>query len=438
MPKLKLSRVILSAVFSWVALMVGALHAEELSQAQPESGNDYEWPVCGRVDTWPESDWSKAGTIEGWDAGLLERARTRFEEVDSAAMMVVWRGHVVAAWGEVDEPYLMQSVRKPIINMVAGQLYDEGKLSLTTTIGELGIQDYEPPLSALNLTASVADIFRSRSGIYHSAHYEVGGWKRAREELSQIAYQQTGEPSFPPGQVWVYNNWDFNAAGEVVSRISDTPIEDLIANRVAAPLKMQDFEQGHVSFEEDGEITSWMMDNHSAIPAYLIEMSTRDLARVGLLNLGCGKWADKRVMSEEWVKTSISGIPVDQGAPREFDWAQGRGSYGFLWFVEAGERRGSWVLDYLPPYYFHSGYRGHMLFVMPHLDLVIVHQVATTGGGGFFAQLRRSLFGSDEVPNWQIEQLVAMVISAHPDPAAREAAGSALAEMRAYWEKQQR
>ncbi|MEQ9530591.1 MAG: serine hydrolase [Haliea sp.] len=399
--------------------------------------NDYAWPACGRVDTWPDGAWPEAGSTGGWNVDKLESARAMFEEGDSAALMVVWRGHVVASWGEVEEPYLIQSVRKPIINMVAGQLVDEGALDLSMTLSDLEIQDYEPPLSELNLSATVADIFRSRSGIYHPAHYEVGAWKRTRAELAQIALQDTGEPSFPPGQVWVYNNWDFNAAGEIVSRTGGAPVEQLIADLVATPLGMEDFEPGHVTFEEDGELTSWMMDNHSAIPAYLVEMSTRDLARLGLVNLSCGKWADRRLMSEEWVKASITGIPVDKGAPREFDWAQGHGSYGFLWFVEANERRGAWLLDHLPPYYFHSGHRGHRLYVMPHLDLVIVHQVATTGGSGILGQIKRSMFGSDEVPDWQIERLVAMIIAAHPDPAARAAAEAGLAEMRDYREEQQ-
>lgn len=403
---------------------------------------EYAWPACGHVDQWPDDQWPDDQWPEGtdttsWDNALLQEAEAQFNEGDSAAMMVIWQGQKIASWGEVEEPYLIQSVRKPVINMVAGQLYDEGTLKLSQTLADLEIQDYEPPLSDLNLSATVENVLTSRSGIYHSAHYEVGGWKRARSELSEMAYAVTGEPSYPPGQVWVYNNWDFNAAGEIVRRLSQTELPELIGSRVAEPLNMQDFEPDHVQFEEDGNLTAWMMDNHSAIPAYVIEMSTRDLARIGLLYLGCGQWDDKRILSEEWVRASTKGIPVDVGAPADFPWNRGRSGYGFLWFVEAGEKRGAWLLDHLPPYYYHSGYRGHMLYVMPHLDLVIVHQVATSGGVGFTGQLKRNLFGSPEVPNWQIEIMVAKIIAAHPDPKARNAAGRALQELREYRESRE-
>ena len=402
--------------------------------ANPDSavGMNYEWPACGRVDSWPGEAWQEASPTGGWDAGKLAEARAYFERAGSASMMVVWRGHPIAAWGEVDEPYLVQSVRKPIINAIAGQLVDAGALDLSATLADLGIQDHDPPLSPLNLSATVADIFRSRSGIYHSAHYEVGGWKRARAELAAIALQESGEPSFPPGRVWVYNNWDFNAAGEIVARAGGAPLERLIEERLARPLQMQDFDEDNVSYEEDGDLTAWMIDNHSAIPAYLIEISARDLARVGLLNLGCGEWNGRRILSEAWVRESITGIPVKEGAPKAFDWQNSWDSYGYLWFVEASEDRGAWTLDHLPPYYGHGGNRGHLLLVMPYLDLVIAHEVATTGGSGLYGQVKRSIFGSPDVGDGTIEKLIAMTIAAHPDPVARAATEAALEEFREY------
>jgi CubicO group peptidase (beta-lactamase class C family) len=195
---------------------------------------------------------------------------------------------------------------------------------------------------------------------------------------------------------------------------------------------MEDFHPDDVSYEEDGDVAAWMLDNHSAIPAYLIEMSTRDLARVGLLNLGCGAWDGERILSEQWVRESITGIPVTEGAPGSFEWQEFRGAYGYLWFVEAGERREGWVLNNFPPYYYHSGNRGHVLYVMPHLDLVIAHEVATRGGSGFFGQLRRKIFGSPDVGFGSLAKLVSLTIAAHPDPQARAAAESALAEIVAF------
>jgi len=54
---------------------------------------------------------------------------------------------------------------------------------------------------------------------------------------------------------------------------------------------------------------------------------------------------------------------------------------------------------------------------MPHLDLVIVHQVATLGGIGFEAQRKRATEGSPRVEAKDIQRLIAAIVSAHPEGA---------------------
>jgi len=46
--------------------------------------------------------------------------------------------------------------------------------------------------------------------------------------------------------------------------------------------------------------------------------------------------------------------------------------------------------------------------------LVIVHQVATTGGIGFEAQQRRATQGSPRVESEDIQRLIAAILAAHP------------------------
>jgi hypothetical protein len=98
-------------------------------------------------------------------------------------------------------------------------------------------------------------------------------------------------------------------------------------------------------------------------------MSTRDLARFGLLYLREGAWRDQQVVPADWVRESTaahSETGPDSG-------------YGYMWWtgVNGGLFPNVQVREHS---YYASGYRGHRVIVLPYRDLVVVHRVDTDGG----------------------------------------------------------
>jgi CubicO group peptidase (beta-lactamase class C family) len=148
--------------------------------------------------------------------------------------------------------------------------------------------------------------------------------------------------------------------------------------------------------------------------AYVFNISTRDLARYGLLYLNCGKWNRKEVIPKSWVLASIVGPDTREGRPADRQ-VTGFGDYGYLWQIDRPGSRRYANLKTREPFYIASGARGHLLTVFPYLDLVIAHQVATVGGVGVEAQMKRALEGSPEVTEEQAEKLLAAIIAAHPE-----------------------
>ncbi len=66
--------------------------------------------------------------------------------------------------------------------------------------------------------------------------------------------------------------------------------------------------------------------------AYHFWISTRDMARIGLLMLNDGNWNGVQIIPDEWVQLSTSTItPTSQFNP-EFkrDWNL---AYGYLWWI---------------------------------------------------------------------------------------------------------
>ena len=110
--------------------------------------------------------------------------------------------------GDVATKSNLHSIRKSLLSALIGIAVDERKIDLGATMESLGIDDNEPGLTPTEKTATVGDLLKARSGIYHAALYETPGMARRRPARGSHA----------PGTFWHYNNWDFNALGTIYER----------------------------------------------------------------------------------------------------------------------------------------------------------------------------------------------------------------------------
>ena len=371
------------------------------------------WPVCGVADTYPGNSWNLAEAADyGWNTDKLSTAKAEFDSLESAAVMVVHRGRLIASWGNVAEKFNAQSVRKPLLNSLIGITVDQGLLDIDATLKELNINDTKPALTELEQEATVRDLMLSRSGIFHSALYEVGGWQRRRAELA-IEKAEAGNDIFSPGDYWIYNNWDYNALGTIVEKVSDDQIGYLFDTHVASQIEMQDFVPMDVEYTTKDSRTEQHFENWSEHRAYVFNISTRDLARYGLMYMNCGRWVGQNVVPESWVLESIEGVDTNIGRPSDKR-DLGFGGWGYLWQVDRDDFRRYENLGVSEPTYMGTGNRGHVIFIMPYLNLVIAHQVATAAGVGFDVQYERATQGSPSVSHADIQRLFSAIMAAHP------------------------
>jgi CubicO group peptidase (beta-lactamase class C family) len=292
---------------------------------------------------YPASHWMRYESAEeaGWSVPALADAQRFSEEIGSAAVMVVFGGAVLAHWGDIDRRYLCHSIRKSILSALYGEAVAQRAVHLQETLGSLGIDD-DPPLSELEKRARVVDLLTSRSGVYLPAAYEG----------QHATDAKPARGSHEPGTHWHYNNWDFNVLATIFNQKTGGDMFEALYRRLAAPLQMQDFElrHGHYHFEPKCGVH----------PAYPLRMSTRDLARFGLLYLREGNWNGTQLVPRDWVVESTRS---------HCDTNAGDYGYGYMWWVERGQlgRLGT---------YFATGV-GHRVYVIPGAQLVIVHRVDT-------------------------------------------------------------
>lgn len=311
----------------------------------------------------------------GWSGEALAEARAMARAGGSASVMVVEDGIVVAAWGAVDRPFPIYSMRKGLYNALVGMLVGEGRIELGATLEEMGIDDLEP-LSEVERSATVEDLLTSRSGVYLASAYEPASMKRSRPPRG----------SSRPGEGWFYNNWDFNVVAHLVERAAERDLAALFEERVAAPLGMEDF--------SPAEAFSFLEPSRSRFPAVVFEMSARDLARFGQLYLQRGVWNGQPLLEPSWIAASWTPRTTF-GAGSPFGGGNG---FGYLWWIHpaAADGEGPFARTDV---YLTRGSGGQVLAVLPERELVIVHQsVAETGTFEHVVRLIDAILRAQERP----------------------------------------
>lgn len=302
---------------------------------------------------YPGTAWDRLAEPErlGWSVTKLKAARDYAATIHTAAVMIVVDGRVLDEWGDTKTRYNVHSIRKSFLSALYGIAVSQGAIRLSDQLSMLEIDDNEPSLTDLEKTATVGDLLKARSGIYHSALYEAATMAAARPPRHSHA----------PGTFWYYNNWDFNALGTIFERQTKTSIFPEFKTRIANPLGMEDFRIG------DGKYVNGRDSVHRAYPFW---MTARDMARFGLLFLREGRWNGQQVVPRDWVKSSTTS----------YSDARANGGYGYMWWVATNGKHLPGVQ--LPEgTYSARGNGGHYILVVPPFDLVIVHRVNTNVRG---------------------------------------------------------
>lgn len=312
-------------------------------------------PVPPPAMVYPASEWIRADNVA---AHGLEPARLRaltpfLQSLDTTAMMVVVDGRVVFEYGDLTTVSYLASGRKSVLSLLYGNAVASGRVRLDQTLAELGVDDLQG-LSPTEREATVGDLLGSRSGIYHPASNGGDATASAPARGSQRH-----------GAYYLYNNWDFNAAGTIYEQATGKNLYAALEQELVVPLGLQDFDPARQRKSGNAERSRHL--------AYPIELSTRDMARIGLLVLAKGEWAGRRVIPRDWIERTTALVTPPE-AIQPASWrgvAEGsRWGYGLLWWVWDdrgldGPFRGAHTA---------WGVSGQYITILPELRMVVAHK----------------------------------------------------------------
>lgn len=298
----------------------------------------------------PAAAWQTAAPPKPFASGELDALLSK---LDTTGLIAVHEGRVIHRYGDERRLSYLASARKSLVSMLYGPSIAKGRIDPGATLESLGFDDLGG-LSPLERTATISDLLQARSGVYHPA-----------ANLGDASARAPARGSVMPGSYFLYNNWDFNALGALFEKITGRNFYAAFGEDIARPIGCEDWDEklhATQAIRNDTGASTW--------PAHHLVLSTRDMARVGLLMLCGGRWGDAQVIPRDWVKlTTAIRTPAAEVAKTSqfFDGL----AYGYLW----------WIFDPAGPWpsamkggYTASGAFGQFITVLPKLDLVIAHK----------------------------------------------------------------
>lgn len=299
-----------------------------------------------------------------------------FKERGDPTGIVVRHGYVVAEWGDPSRVDMTFSVTKSFLSTTVGLAYDRKMIrSLQDRV-----RDYAAPVHVLAPTQSMRRAEQLGQPqlieLFETEHNRKITWEHLLRQTSDWEGTLWGKPEWAdrpsqnpaewrtrkrgePGSAYEYNDVRVNVLALAALNVWRRPLPQVLKEHVMDEIgasrtwRWYGYENSWVEID-GGAVQSVSGGGHWGGGMFI---NARDMARFGLLTLRRGRWRDKQILSEEWIRAATTPTSVRPG-------------YGFMNFFLNTERK---LLPSAPATaYAHVGNGTNMIYVDPEHDLVVV------------------------------------------------------------------
>ena len=317
----------------------------------------------------PKADWEIATPeSQGVNSTKLQEAVKLLEQTigkDGVHELVIVRnGRMIWQGDNIDKVHGIWSFTKVFTSTSFGLLVDDGKCTLETKA-----KDILPAMAKAYPDVTLRHFTTMTSG-YRAMNDEPRG--TYRHGPSKTPFDPNPEPLFsPPGSHFAYWDSAMNQFGNALTHIAGEPLEDLFQRRIANPIGMN---RAKWDWNDLGKVDGVTVNGGSGNNGGVMQISSREAARLGLLFLNRGNWNGKQLISAEWVDQATR-VQVAATVPHGFKDRsnEGPGEYGFNWWVNGVKPDGKRKFPAAPPRTFcAAGHNNNYCFVIPEWNMVIV------------------------------------------------------------------
>src|SRR5215211_2379327 len=248
---------------------------------------------------WPTDDWRRSRPErQGMDPGLLDEAARIIgtEMPDVTGLLVIRHGYVVQEqyfgdrYGRND-PVKIRSITKSFAGALIGIALSEGKLeSLDQTIGELIPERIPSTADPGTPGISLRHLLTMTSGW----EWDIGtDYQRLIASKNWAALTLSRPIVYEPGTFYAYNTGGSHLLSVILATVTGQDTADYAQEKLFDPLGI-------------ARPTWQRSPQDEAVGGFGLELTARDLAKLGYLYLNDGVWDGQRLVPSSWVQEATS------------------------------------------------------------------------------------------------------------------------------------
>jgi len=287
--------------------------------------------------------------------------------------IIIYKGYIVAEWGEPLRVDMTHSVTKSFLSTVVGLAVERGLIhSVYDTVAK-----YVPPIEVYNQQRNIEDIGKPEMLTpFTSPHNRILTWDVMLRQTSDWEGTLWGKPDWAdrpegdsnkwitrprntPGTVWKYNDVRVNALALATLNVWRRPLPQILKEYIMDPIGASN------TWRWYGYRNSWIVLDGQAVQSVAggghwgggMFINAYDMGRFGLLTMHRGTWNGKQLISEQWVKQALTPTAANP-------------EYGYMnWFLNTNRK----LMPSAPETAFvHIGNGTNMIYVDPDHQLVMV------------------------------------------------------------------
>jgi CubicO group peptidase (beta-lactamase class C family) len=299
-----------------------------------------------------------------------------FKERGDPTGVILRHGYIVAEWGDPQRVDMTFSVTKSFLSTTVALAYDRKLIrSLQDTVREyMAPVVVVAPDNGKNRAARLGEA--ETLELFESEHNRTITWDHLLRQISDWEGTLWNKPEWadrpgnnpaewrsrkrnPPGAVYEYNDVRVNVLALAALNVWRRPLPQVLKEYVMDPIGASQ------TWRWYGYENSWVIVDGQAVQSVSggghwgggMFISARDQARFGYLTLRRGRWKDRQILSEDWVRMALTPT-----APQP--------TYGFMnWFLNTDRK---YIASAPAAAFVHVGNGTNVIYVDPDNDLVMV------------------------------------------------------------------
>ena len=298
-----------------------------------------------------------------------------FAERGEPTGLIIYKGYIIATWGEPARCDITHSVTKSFLSSVVGMAVDRGLIkSVKDTVAS-----YMPPIEIYGepLQRSADDYGKPEMlTLFDTPHNKTITWDAMLRQTSDWEGTLWGKPDWadrpdkdatkwlnrernPQGSVYEYNDVRVNALALAALSVWRKPLPQVLKENLMDKIGASN------TWRWTGYRNSWIVLDGQVVQSVSggghwgggMFINAFDMGRFGLLTLNRGRWNDQQILSENWVSQALTPTTAQP-------------TYGYMnWFLNTDKKL---LPSASANVFYHLGNGANMVYVDPDHELVMV------------------------------------------------------------------